>query len=279
MFVSRLRKEQRDVDIEPLFQALANCREPFRRPGNLDHHVRAIHALPQTVRLGDRGFRVVTKKRRNLNAHVAVAALGLLIDRPEDVAGVLNVAKSNFLENAIGIELLRFRRVQNVSVKIASGDGLLKNGRVGGHPAQAIVIDIFLQLPARKQVAAHIIHPGRLAVRQQALKRIRAFSLGDIRQSSCRRHRLFSLASKNALKSILPLSQGPYSRPQNSYTFTFIPAPNFASSALIFPSRRTWRSSCVNFAPRNAFTKSSASFTPTTREPSTITLILSCSTP
>ena len=304
-FVSRLREEQRDVDVEPVFQALTNRGKAFGRARNLDHHVRAVHTLPQAVRLRDSGFGVVPQKRRNFQAHVAVAAFRLRVYRPEDIARILNVAERNFLEDAVGVQLLGFGRIQNVGVKIASRDGLLENRRVRGHPAQAVVINVLLQSPAGEQISAHIVHPGRLAVPQQALERIRTFSLGDAGKSGCRRHNRSPSPRKTLRIPIVPLA-GPACSGSRisggwsvwifllrdrigqksklthnwiSYTFTLATVPNFSSSAFTFPSRRTWRSSCVNFAPRNAFTKSSASFTPTTREPSTSTLILSCSTP
>src|SRR2546430_17003489 len=64
-----------------------------------------------------------------------------------------------------------------------------------------------------------------------------------------------------------------------SFSYCFKPAAIFASSALTFPTRRLCLSSFVNFSSRKAFTRSSASVTPITREPTTSTLLPSCSTP
>jgi len=72
---------------------------------------------------------------------------------------VLHVANRDFFEDAVGVQLLRIRRQDDIVVQIASRDGLLENRGVGGHPAQSVVIDVFLQLTAREQVPANVIHP------------------------------------------------------------------------------------------------------------------------
>jgi len=116
--------------------------------------------LPQASCLLDRGLGVVSQKRRNFQAYVTVAAIRFRIDGLEDVARIPNVAERNHFKHAIGIELLRLGRVQDVRVEVAACDGFLEDRRIGGHSAQAIVIDVFLQLPAGEQVSANVIHPG-----------------------------------------------------------------------------------------------------------------------
>jgi hypothetical protein len=58
----------------------------------------------------------LVSKPRNGEADVTVAALRLRIDRLEDVAGVLHVAEGDFFEQAVGIELFRVRRHQDIVV-------------------------------------------------------------------------------------------------------------------------------------------------------------------
>src|SRR6266850_982501 len=189
LFVCGLRKEQRDIDINAVFESLAYGGEAFGRARDFDHDVRAIHGLPQASSFGERGFGIEAKERRNLQADVTVAPLRLRIYRFEYVARILHVANRDFFEDAVGVELLRFRRQENIVVELASRDGLLENRRVGRHPAQSVVINVFLQLTAREQVPANVVHPGRLPVGQQALQRIRRAAGRNVGNCGCRGHR------------------------------------------------------------------------------------------
>src|ERR1700687_4002601 len=90
--------------------------------------------------------------------------------RLEDVASVLHVANRDFFEEAVGIELLRVGRSQDVSIKIAARDGFFKDRRIRGHAPQAVVFNIPFQLSAGEQVSANVIHPGGLSVGEQPLQ-------------------------------------------------------------------------------------------------------------
>ncbi len=50
LFVSRLCEQQRDVDVDAVFQNLADGRNALRRGRNLDHDIGAANGFPQTAR-------------------------------------------------------------------------------------------------------------------------------------------------------------------------------------------------------------------------------------
>jgi len=61
---------------------------------------------------------LVSKPRNgeDFQADIAVAALRVRIDRFEDVARVLHVANGDFLEDAVSIQVLCLRRVEDIVV-------------------------------------------------------------------------------------------------------------------------------------------------------------------
>src|SRR5208282_6413262 len=120
------------------------------------------------------------KIRRNLEADVAVAALGLLVDGLENVAGILNIANGDFFVETLGVKRFGVRRIEDVGIKRATEDGLLKNGGVGSHAPQPIILNHFLQLAAGEQVAADVVHPGRLPIVQQTLQGVGTGLASDI---------------------------------------------------------------------------------------------------
>ena len=65
--------------------------EALRRAGDLHHEVGSVDGALQTVSLGDRPPRVVGERRRHLDGHVAVGVARAVVDRPQQVAGLLHV--------------------------------------------------------------------------------------------------------------------------------------------------------------------------------------------
>ncbi len=53
--------------------------------------VRAIHPLPEAPRLGDRSLGIVRQVRRYFDRDEAIGAIGAVIERAEQVAGVLDI--------------------------------------------------------------------------------------------------------------------------------------------------------------------------------------------
>ena len=55
-------------------------------------------------------------------------------------------------------------------VELGLGDRLLEDRRVGGHPAQVILVDQPLELAARVEIPADVVEPDALAELGQSLE-------------------------------------------------------------------------------------------------------------
>ena len=102
--------------------------------------------------------------RRNFQAHVAIAPLALLVNRPEQVRRILDIAHREPLVERLGVELLCLSRVKQLFVVGAASDRLFEDGRVRGNTAQSIFFDKPLQFAAGNQTAANVIEPDGLSV-------------------------------------------------------------------------------------------------------------------
>src|SRR5262249_12469555 len=149
----------------------------------------------------------------------AVVAAGRVVDRPEDVRGGADVGDRERLEDRGRVLPGGSGGADVLVVQLGLGDRLLEDGRVGGHPAQAVLLDQTLQLGTLVQIAANEVVPDALAELPQPLQRIRAHG--------------FLPSERNSSKTPLRAS---------------------SSIALTSPSRRTWRSAPENLAARNART-------------------------
>ncbi len=96
------RKQERDVDVDALYQKVLDCRHTGERAGDLDHQVRSIDVAPESLGLFDRGVGIVRELGRYLEAHKAVLAQGAVEHRAQHVAGFANVVHSEGL-----VDLLR----------------------------------------------------------------------------------------------------------------------------------------------------------------------------
>ncbi len=160
LLVDVLREEQGDVDVDAFADGLLECRDAFGRAGNLDHYILATDGLPQPARFFERALGVAGEIGRDFEADVAVAALRAVVHRPQNIGGILNVADGeNFVAPLASRSVRERKRVQQIVVKRAAGDGLLEDGRVGGHAAQAVFVDQALQFAAGEQVAADVVQP------------------------------------------------------------------------------------------------------------------------
>ena len=171
--INLLRKKQRDIDIDAFTEQLLNGGNPFRRSRHLDHHVLATDCFPQPQRFIQRALRVVSQIRRHFQAYIPIALLRALVDRPEQVGSVLNVANREQFITRFGVEILAPRqRIQKILVFRAAGDCLFENRGIGSHPPQAVFIDQPLQVSALEQIAPDVIEPDGLPERLQLFQGI-----------------------------------------------------------------------------------------------------------
>ncbi len=161
--IDLLRKQQSDVDVDPLADQGADRRQPRLGAGHLDHQVAPIHLVPQPARFLDRLMRVHRQIGRDFEADEAVAPLRLLVDAVQRVGALLDVADREILEQRAGIEISRGLRLGDQSVVIiAVADRLLENRGVRSDAAQPVLADQLGEAPALQQIAADKVEPYRL---------------------------------------------------------------------------------------------------------------------
>ena len=180
--VGILREEQRHVDVDALRDQLPDGRDALRGGRYLDHQVRTAHGGPQAPRLCERARRVGGEKGRHLQADVTVAPVRLVVHAAKQVGGVLDIPDRQLLVQRRGVDRGGARRVEEVGVIRAAGDRLLEDGGVGGHPADAVLLDQPLQLAAGDQAAPDVIEPDRLP--EHLERSHRAFERGHLGEAA-----------------------------------------------------------------------------------------------
>ena len=173
------REEQGDVDVDALGEEALDRRPAFPGPGHLDHHVRPVHLGPEPPALGDRPLGVAGERGRDLQRDEAVPALGRVVHRAEEVGRLADVLHGELLED-LQVALRRCgERSQRGVVVAAPADGMLEDGGVRGHAAEAVV-DQRLQLPRAQHPATQIVQPHALPQLEQRLHGGLGGSLGHV---------------------------------------------------------------------------------------------------
>ena len=99
--VALAREDQGDVDVDARRDRLRDGRQAGHGGRDLDHQVRPVHPLPEPLGLGQRAVGVVGQVRVDLQADVAVAAVALVVQRPEQVGGRLDVLDRQLPEDLL----------------------------------------------------------------------------------------------------------------------------------------------------------------------------------
>ena len=173
LLVDLLGEEEGHVDVDPLADELADGRDPLGRGRDLDHGVVPADRLPEPPGLLQGPVDIVREMGRHLEADVAVAPRCPLVDRPQQVGGILDIADRQGLVSRFRVpagppvQLLQLPRVV-----IAAGDGLLEDGGVGRHPFEPVFLDQPFQLPLRDQAPPDVVQPYGLAVPAEGEQRV-----------------------------------------------------------------------------------------------------------
>ncbi len=166
-------EEQRDIDVDPLADQGADGRNARLRPRDLDHQVRPVDRPPEPPRLGDGLLGVQGQIGRDLQADEAVGPVAGVVDRPQQIGGLLDVGDGEVLEH---IDHLRVRcrqeRAQPIVIVAAVADRLFEDRGIGGHALDAVVLDQALQPAALEDLAVDEVQPHRLSGLAQLLQRI-----------------------------------------------------------------------------------------------------------
>ena len=155
-------EDQRDVDVDARRNRFLNRRDARFGRRDFDHDVGAVDRLEQAQRLVDGRFGVVGDQRRDFQADEAVAPAGAVVDRAEQVGGVLDVVNRQRLENRVGFEVEQVLNRRVVIVRAANG--FLENRRVGSDAHHAVFVDHALKLAVFEDLTANEVKPDTLSV-------------------------------------------------------------------------------------------------------------------
>jgi hypothetical protein len=100
-------EDQRDVDADPLGEALCDRREAGVRGGDLHEHVRPVHRRPQRSCLDEGPVRVVGEARIDLDGHAPVDAVRGIERGAEDVGRPAHVTDRQFAQRRVHVDLSR----------------------------------------------------------------------------------------------------------------------------------------------------------------------------
>ena len=175
LFIDLLREQQRNIDVDPLADELADRRQARLGPRHFDHQVIATDRPPEPPRFDDGRLGIHRQIGRNLEADVSVPAFRCFKDRAQGVGSVLNIfdRKSLIERHDIAITV-GFNRVQGRIIVGAAGDGFFENRGVGGHACQPVLLDQFLQPALGDETPRQEVEPNGLPKIMQALERIQS---------------------------------------------------------------------------------------------------------
>ena len=190
LFIDGNGKQQRGIDMDAFGQQRLHGRKALGGGRHLDHQIGPVHEPPQAPRLLYRPRRVMGQARGHLQADIAVPALGVVVHRGEQIGGGLYVGDGQPLVNGLVVQSRVLGQIgDGLGVIRAAGNGLFKNGRVRGHPPDAVLFDQSRQVAAAEQAAAYVIQPHGLAETFQCLDRVHPFLVGRLSLTD-RRQRL-----------------------------------------------------------------------------------------
>ncbi len=156
------REDERDVDVASLADHLLDGADSLRGGGDLDHQVRQVDALVQATGRLDRPGGVVGQARGHFERDEAVGAAAAVVDRTQHRAGVGHVVDDQLPVRLLDGQLVG-ERLELLVVVGGSGDGLLEDGRVRGHPPDP-ESDQLVEPSGREVRALEVVDPGALSL-------------------------------------------------------------------------------------------------------------------
>src|SRR5215208_4377366 len=132
------REDQGDVDRDPGRYGVFDRPQALLCGRDLDQQVRAVDHLPQKLRACDGPLRVEGQLRGDLQRHISILVLCLLVNGHEDVASIPDIAHRDMAEDLPRIIRLFGELLELLVVELALGDGLLEDGGVRGHAQHPI---------------------------------------------------------------------------------------------------------------------------------------------
>jgi len=91
------RKHQGDIDVNAFADQRLNRRDAGRSRRHFDHHVRPFHSRVQAPGFGDSTGCIVGQSWTDLQADIAILAIGPIVDGTEQIGRVLDIFNSQGL--------------------------------------------------------------------------------------------------------------------------------------------------------------------------------------
>ena len=115
----------------------------------LDEEIRASRLGMEGLGRGDGAGRVVGQQGRDLQRHPAVHAVGLVVDRPEQIGGLPQVLQPQLEEQRLArLAFLQFL-ADGVVVVVAILDGVVEDRGVRGEPRDRELLNVAVERAAR----------------------------------------------------------------------------------------------------------------------------------
>jgi hypothetical protein len=159
LLVADQGEDQRDVDADPLGQARRDGRQSLPGGRDLDEQVGPVHQPPQEPRLGGGGLGVVGQPRVDLDRYAPVHPAGRVVHRSQHIAGPAHVEGGHRPQRLPDDGAARPQVADLLRVRVAAGDRLGKDRRVGGHPHHVVMSDQVGQAAGHQPLAAQVIQP------------------------------------------------------------------------------------------------------------------------
>ena len=178
-FVRRNREEQGDVDVDSFSNQLVDGRNTAGCARDFDHQVRPIDCRPQAPRLEQGLLRLVREMGRHLEADIAVASPGRVVDRAQEVGRVTHICNGEPLVDAFRILVAarRCERFEHGRVVSTRSNRVFEDRRVGGHTSQSVSRDQLMQFATRNEAPADRVQPDGLTERRQRPHRVRRLNI------------------------------------------------------------------------------------------------------
>jgi hypothetical protein len=166
------REEQRDVDRHAPEYGFLNRRDALLGSRNLDEQIGPGSGSVKRTRGLDRPLRVIGEERRHFERDPAIDAGGPIMDRPEEIGGLLQISDRK-PEEQIFARNAAFRHRANVLVV---GDALrnrmVEDRRVRGEPRDRKRVDVSFERARRQQIPSDVVEPQALTRIAKRLGRI-----------------------------------------------------------------------------------------------------------
>ena len=157
--VALQREDQRDVDADPLGQALGYRGQPGRGGGDLDEQVRPVHQPPQGTGLGDGLLGVARQPRVHLQRDPAVYTVRGVVGGPEHVAGPPDVVGGDGPGRLPHGHAAQRQLGKLLVVGVPVAEGMIEDRRVGGDPDHVPVTGERSQVAAGQPGSVYVVEP------------------------------------------------------------------------------------------------------------------------